>query len=179
MSIHEEKQYLKELKFTHEKQIQTGKIYRASNTLKLIEDCQKRIEILDKIKSNKTILSNDCVIWKPLKGFEKTHTISSLGKIKRKAYYSTNSLGAKRLMPEREVALFVNSNILKVNVAVNSRSRILTVVNLVYETFIGDIPDNFTARNKDNNIHNCDMSNIYLSKFMGNRNRKKRIKKIA
>lgn len=179
MSIHEEKQYLKELKFTHEKQIQTGKIYRASNTLKLIQDCEKRIESLEKIKSNKTILSNDCVIWKPLKGFEKTHTISSLGKIKRKAYYSTNSLGAKRLMPEREVALFVNSNILKVNVAVNSKSRILTVVNLVYETFIGDIPANFTARNKDNNIHNCDMSNIYLSKFMGNRNRKKRIKNIA
>ena len=56
MNIHEEKQYLKELKFTHEKQIQTGKIYRASNTLKLIQDCEKRIESLDKIKSNKTIL---------------------------------------------------------------------------------------------------------------------------
>lgn len=165
MNIHEEKQYLKELKFTHEKQIQNGKIYRASNTLKLIEDCEKRIQNLEKYKSNKTILTHDGVIWKPLKGYEHTHLISSSGLIKKRQYYSINVNGIKRLMPSQLVALQEDKNYIKVIISTKKGVKRHTVSNLVYENFIDDIPAYYMAKNKDGNIRNNDVSNLYLSKI--------------
>lgn len=164
MNIHSEKEYLKELKFTHEKQIQLGKITNASNTLQLIFDCEKRIQDLEKYKSKKTILTSDGVIWKPLKGYETTHLISSSGLIKKKQYYSINENGIKRLINSQMVALYVDKNYLRVAITTKKTTKRYVVSNLVYENFIDEIPIYYMAKNKDSDIYNNDVSNLYLSK---------------
>lgn len=164
MNIHSEKEYLKELKFTHEKQIQLGKINNASNTLQLISDCEKRIQELEKYKSKKTILTSDGIMWKPLKDYEDTHLISSSGLIKKKQYYSINENGIKRLINSQMVALYEDKDYLKVIISTQKTTKRFVVSNLVYGNFIEEIPPYYMAKNKDGNIYNNDVSNLYLSK---------------
>lgn len=173
MSLHEEKQYLKELKFTHEKQVQKGKLNNAENTLRLIQDCEKRIE---KYSVKKEAVLVNGIIWKPIKGWEKTHLISNTGLIKKKGYKSTNNLGISRFIKEMNVALQFQSNYLRVVLTDNKRTKRYCVGNLVYEHFIGEIPPYFMARPKDNDLFNCNDYNLYLGKVDNTVNKYKKTK---
>lgn len=165
MNIHSEKEYLKELKFTHEKQMQLGKITNASNTLKLIEDCEKRIEHLNKFKPKLINHFNKSVIWQDLIGYETTHEISNSGLVKKKPFNSIDANGQLRNFPENIIKPHLENGYLKVIILVDKKARRFALGNLVYSNFIDEIPAGFMARNKDGDIYNCESWNLTLSKI--------------
>lgn len=165
MNIHSEKEYLKELQFTHEKQIQNGKLYTASQTLKLIQDCEKRIEHLNKFKPKLINHANKSVIWQDLIGYEKTHLISNLGIVKKKPHSSVDANGIMRNFPENIIKPHLENGYLKVIILVEKKVRRFALNNLVYSNFVDDIPQGFMAKNKDGDIYNCDSTNLTLQKI--------------
>ena len=162
MNIAEEKQYLKELKQTHKSHLKNGRIYYAQTIEKLIFDCEKRIEELS--KKQKSILF-DGVIWKPVNGWEATHLISNTGIIKKKGYNHTNINGITRYINGGPVAQTEDKGYLKVVLTDSERTKRYVVSNLVYEHFIGEIPNMYMARPKDKDINNCNDYNLYLGKI--------------
>lgn len=163
MNIHEEKQYLKELKFTHENLVKKGKLYNAENTHKLIEDCEKRIESMSKVKQS--VLVGE-TIWKPIKGWENSHLISNTGLIKKRGYYSTSKFGVERYYQGGLVALIEEQGYIRSILTSGNKLKRYVISNLVYEHFIGEIPLGYMAKNKDGNMHNNESTNLFLVKVI-------------
>lgn len=91
-------------------------------------------------------------IWKPIKGFENKYLVSNYGSVKSIDY---NKTGKEQILKQ-----FENSGgYLQVFLG---RGNEPLVAKLVYEAFIGSIPNGMQVNHIDENKHNNSVSNLNL-----------------
>lgn len=127
---------------------------------------------------NESLSDMEGEIWKDLKGFEGSYLVSNLGRVKRLKTFRiiTGPYGnpIKQPLPERIVTQHVKYRFnrhLKQNICAGvgltiQRGEVRIHVHssrLVYETFIGKIPEKGIIQHKDNDPQNNRVENLYLS----------------
>lgn len=120
--------------------------------------------------------------WAPLKGFEETHAISLNGEVKSlsRVIYNAGS-GAYYEKPERILKASLNhaSGYLKVPLRVNGKTFQRYIHRLLYETFVGDIPEGYEINHIDEDNLNNDLSNLECVTPIQNKHHGTRIARCA
>lgn len=104
----------------------------------------------------KTRLSME--IWRDIKGYEGLYQVSNEGKVK--------SLKRKIILKQQTI----KCGYLRVNLWKNGKCKHKIVSVLVYETFIGDIPENMQVNHIDENKSNNKIENLNLLTSQDNNN---------
>lgn len=101
--------------------------------------------------------------WNPVKNYESLYEVSNLGNIR-----SISSRWGKRNKP-REVKLITTpANYKRVKLSKNNKGKFYMVHRLVYESFVGEIPDNFEINHKDYNRSNNCIDNLEVMTHFDN-----------
>lgn len=106
----------------------------------------------------------DIELWKPIEGYEGLYEISNLGRVKRLERYTYDSIGRKQSFKEMLIKLHKDSNhyYLKVNLYKNGVGKPFYIHRLVYETFVGEIPEGMQVNHIDENKENNRVDNLNL-----------------
>lgn len=87
-------------------------------------------------------------IWKPAKGFEDKLEVSNKGNVRKKGIEIT--LKSK------------NSRYLFLTKTEKGKTKNFLLHRVIYETFVGDIPDGYVIHHKDENKNNNSVSNLLM-----------------
>lgn len=92
-------------------------------------------------------------IWKDIKGYEQLYQISNLGNVRSLNYNHTKQ--SKIIKPN-------TNRYLQVTLCQNGRLQYLAIHRLVYETFVGEIPEGMQVNHinedvKDNRLENLNL----------------------
>lgn len=120
--------------------------------------------------------------WVPLKGFESTHEISSDGEVKSLSRVIYNSgIGSYYENPEKVLKPTLNhaKGYLKVGIRVNGKNHQRYIHRLLYETFVGDIPEGYEINHIDEDNLNNDLSNLECVTPIQNKHHGTRITRCA
>lgn len=104
----------------------------------------------------KTRLSME--IWRDIKGYEGLYQVSNEGRVK--------SLKRKIILKQQTI----KGGYLRVHLWKNGKCKHKIVSVLVYETFIGDIPEDLQVNHKDENKSNNKVENLNLLTSQDNNN---------
>ena len=92
--------------------------------------------------------------WKPIEGYE-NYEVSNWGRVKSLNY---NRTGREHLLsPQKDGKGYFFVNLYK-----NGERKFFTVHRLVYETFVGEIPEGLQCNHIDEDKENCRLDNINL-----------------
>lgn len=120
--------------------------------------------------------------WVPLKGFDETHAINKKGEVKslKRVIYNAGS-GAYYEKPEKVLTPSLNhpKGYLKYQLHSNGKTYQRYVHRLLYETFIGDIPEGYEINHIDENNLNNDLSNLECVTPLQNKHHGTRISRCA
>ena len=89
-------------------------------------------------------------VWKPIKGYEGKYEISNLGGVR-------NRKRGNKLLPYRD-----GRNHLKVGLHHDGKQKHVFVHRLIYEAFVGEIPDGYVIHHIDHNQFNNCVDNLKL-----------------
>lgn len=120
--------------------------------------------------------------WAPLKGFEETHAINLKGEVKSLSRVIYNpGTGAYYKKPERILKASLNhpSGYLKVPIRVNGKTSQKYIHRLLYETFVGDIPEGYEINHIDEDNLNNNLSNLECVTPIQNKHHGTRIARCA
>lgn len=98
---------------------------------------------------------NDEEIWKDVKNYEGYYQVSNLGRIRS----WINNKGNRRKEP-KILNVSIVKGYLHVGFCKNGNKKFYSVHRLVYEAFIGEIPEGMQVNHKDENKQNNILSNI-------------------
>ena len=86
-------------------------------------------------------------VWKDIKGYEDEYEVSNLGRVRNK-------------ITKKILKLKKDNGYLRVGLRKNGKQKYYYVHRLVYEVFIGEIPEGYQVNHKDENKENNILSNI-------------------
>lgn len=95
-------------------------------------------------------------VWKDIVGYEGLYQASNLGRIR--SFYKPH--GKLRKVPKILKQRLSNKGYPMVNLSKNGKAKKYSVHRLVYEAFIGKIPEGMQVNHKDENKQNNVLSNI-------------------
>lgn len=90
-------------------------------------------------------------VWKPAKGFERKFEVSNLGGIRVK----DSSGGYKLHIKNQKLYFYISTTI-------NGKNRNFQLHRIIYETFVGKIPEKHIIHHIDGNKQNNAVSNLQL-----------------
>ena len=111
-------------------------------------------------------------IWKNINGYNGKYQISNLGRIRDTNYRNTNKIKIRKI-------LINNWGYQYVKITENGKIIHYFIHRLVYETFIGKIPDNMQVNHIDEDKTNNSLSNLNLLSPKDNSNYGTRNKRIS
>ena len=100
-------------------------------------------------------------IWKDIKGYEGLYQISNLGNVKKLETVTVTKSGYKQVYKEKIMALVVRKGYYTIWLRKDGVRKSHAVHRLVYEAFVGDIPndmvvDHIDCNKLNNNVNNLD-----------------------
>lgn len=110
-------------------------------------------------------------IWKPIKNYESLYEVSNLGNVR-----SISSRWGKRNSPRKVKLITTPANYIRVSLSKNNKSKLYMVHRLVYETFVGEIPENYEINHKDFIRNNNCIDNLEIMTHLENTRYSKAIK---
>jgi len=120
-------------------------------------------------------------IWKDVVGYDGTHSVSNLGRVKRENRHDSKGRLLKEKILKRSYWISKNGYIeaAKVSIGKNGKHTTKSVPILVAESFIGEIKDGFCVIHKDKNIRNDNVKNLKIGTYSNSLkiDYKKRVKK--
>lgn len=111
-------------------------------------------------------------IWKDIIGYEGRYKVSNLGNVLSLDFKHKKK---SKLLKKGKF----ESGYLRVCLYKNGKRKLLRVHRLVYEAFVGDIPDGMTINHKDENKENNCLENLELLTVKDNVNYGTRNKRMA
>lgn len=111
-------------------------------------------------------------IWKDINGYNGKYQISNLGRIRDTNYRNTNKIKIRKI-------LINNWGYQYVRITENGKIIHYFIHRLVYETFIGKIPENMQVNHIDEDKTNNSISNLNLLSPKDNSNYGTRNKRIS
>lgn len=114
-------------------------------------------------------------IWKDIEGFECSYMVSNFGRVKSLERKVNSRYGKHRTVREK----ILKQNLDGGGYCIVHVGKTITVHKLVYETFIGQIPKDYTVNHIDENKKNNCVSNLNLMSIGDNDNWGSRNERIA
>lgn len=111
-------------------------------------------------------------VWKDVIGYEGLYSISNYGNVKSLQYHG---IKREKIM---KIGRF-KSGYLNIGLYNKGKYKLLRVHRLVYETFVGKIPNGMTVNHKDENKENNKLENLELLSVKDNDNYGTRNKRMA
>lgn len=115
-------------------------------------------------------MSKEIEEWKDINGYEGKYQVSDWGRVRDTNYRCTNKSRLRTINTN-------NGGYKYLKIQINGRKVFYFVHRLVYETFVGRIPDKMQINHKDENPQNNNLSNLMIvtpkeNSNWGNRNNK-------
>jgi hypothetical protein len=119
-------------------------------------------------------------IWKDIPGYEGYYKISNLGRVRSVDRYVNTRGGTVREVKGKDTIIYYNkSGYYYAPLWKDNKIKNISIKLTTYKTFKGDIPSYHKVLNKDGNIKNNAIDNLYLVKHVKRRSRElTQIKKI-
>lgn len=112
-------------------------------------------------------------VWKDIKGYEGLYQVSNTGHVRALNYSGTKGF-------VKELVLAPNAKgYLRVGLTKNRKQRYHRVHRLVYETFIGEIPEKMEINHKDENRQNNNLENLEICSHTYNVNYGTRLARLS
>ena len=115
-------------------------------------------------------------IWRDVKGYEGLYQVSNLGRVKSLAKYKNGNGGSKFWIKEKILnPKKMENGYLRVVLHKNREKKYFQVHRLVYETFVGEIPDGMQCNHineikSDNRLENLNLMTPKENANWGTRN---------